>query len=84
MGDKIVHTKVTINHYYLNPESGYYEQIGNFEIGDYVRTVDGVGIIQSITILKEKPIVYNLHMEEGPNNYIVDGVVVHNQKTATY
>ena len=81
-------TEVTDNHLYYNPKAGNYKQIGDFNVGDEVLSINGIGIIKSMNVLidensseeKQKTIVYNLHMKSGPANYLVDGIIVHNIK----
>lgn len=84
----IVTTKVTENHLYYHLAEKKYKQIGEFIIGDKVRTINGVGTVKSKVELigatspeeDRNTVVYNLHMEEDPHNYLVNGVVVHNIK----
>ncbi len=73
-------TKVTSNHLYFSPESWKYKYIDDFSIGEKVQSIDGIWYIISKTRLDSQPIVYNLHMKNSPNNYLVNGVVVHNEK----
>lgn len=88
MNEKIVATEVTENHPYFDPLSKSYKQIREFKIGDVIKTIEGNGIIVGKEILidknssrkKQSTTVYNLMMAEGPNNYIVNGAVVHNDK----
>ncbi len=79
-GGKKKTTKVTSNHLYFSPESWKYKHIGEFVIGEKVQSIDGIGFIISKTKLNLQPTVYNLHMKNSPNNYLVNGVVVHNEK----
>ncbi|NQZ84353.1 MAG: hypothetical protein HRU03_01425 [Nanoarchaeales archaeon] len=73
-------TKVTANHLYLDLENKKYKQIRKFNIGDKLTSINGVGIIKSMNKLDLIAIVYNLHMKNKPNNYLVNGIVVHNEK----
>jgi hypothetical protein len=78
---------VTSNHPYFDPVSKTYKFIEEFKVGDAVRSIDGLGAIVSMdTIIDgtdtyEKTFidVYNLHMKQGPSNYLVDDIVVHNK-----
>lgn len=80
-------TKVTANHPYYDPVSNTYRPISEFQLGDAVRTTAGVGTIVSLEPSplsgaggEDPTIVYNLHMQAGPQNFVVNGVVVHNVK----
>ena len=85
---KLYETKVTDNHPYLDAVEGGYKQLGEFKIGDKIKTIDGDGIIVSKEVLIDvnspaemhNEVVYNLHMKEGPHNYVVNGAVVHNKE----
>jgi hypothetical protein len=80
-------TEVTANHPYLDPKTGEYKEIGSFEVGDTVQTINGEGVITNVDVLingedsktQTIPTLYDLHMGSGPANYLVDGVVVHNK-----
>lgn len=77
---------VTLNHPYFDPVENAYKQLDRFNVGDLVRTTLGTGRIVSMTSVidqstpakAQNSVVYNLHMAEGPNNFLVNGVVVHN------
>lgn len=73
-------TKVTANHLYFSPKDQEYKYIRDFQIGDQVQSIDGIGYIVAKTKLNLRPTVYNLHMRQSPNNYLVNGIVVHNAK----
>jgi intein/homing endonuclease len=73
-------TKVTANHLYFSPDKKEYQYIGEFSIGDKVTSIDGIGYVVSKKPISLAPTVYNLHMKNQPNNYLVNGVVVHNEK----
>ncbi len=73
-------TKVTANHLYFSPDVREYKNISDFNIGDTIQSIDGIGYIVSKTESVLRPTVYNLHMKNSPNNYLVNGVVVHNEK----
>ena len=85
---KIIYTKVTENHRYYNPIIKKYKQIGDFNLGDTVLSINGEGKIVSKEILinskstklEKHTRLYNLHLIDGPHNYIVNQVVVHNIK----
>ena len=87
INDKLYETKVTDNHPYFDAVARSYRKLRDFKIGDKVKTVDGEGIIvhKEVLINGDSPahmqneIVYNLHMIQGPSNYIVNGAVVHNK-----
>jgi hypothetical protein len=80
-------TLVTSNHPYFDSISHTYKDIGTFAIGDHVLLQDGQGtIVASEVVIDGTPLyetqtvdVYNLHMNQGPANYLVNGVVVHNK-----
>lgn len=84
---KIFYTKVTDNHPYLDVTNKKFKPLKDFKVGDKIKTIDGEGVIISKDALidsssppeMQKEIVYNLHMKEGPHNYIVNGAVVHNK-----
>lgn len=73
-------TQVTANHLYYSPDEDIYKEIKNFIYGERIRSIDGIGNVVSIMKLSDTPVVYNLHMVNKPNNYLVNGVVVHNEK----
>ena len=81
-------TNVTENHRYYDFNDKRYKSIGEFNIGDTVKTVNGAGVVKSQKVLIDKnssqedrnTITYNLHMKEAPYNYVVNGAVVHNVK----
>jgi len=88
VGDTDTRTEVTDNHLYFSPDENIYKPIGTFEIGESVLSFDGRGVIKSKTVLidgtssaiEQQTVVYNIHMSSGPANYLVDGIVVHNNK----
>ena len=72
---------VTTNHAFYDPIAKAYKQLKYFTIGDKLAyVVDGkittVDIV-SLTKLKDLETSYNLSLEY-PNNYLVDGIIVHN------
>jgi hypothetical protein len=81
-------TEVTSNHPYYDVSRKEYRAIGEFKVGDRVRTQDGEGVFESIEVVidgtekfeRTSATVYNLHMSEGPHNYLANGVVVHNKR----
>lgn len=73
-------TQVTANHLYYSPDEGIYKEIKDFRYGERIQSIDGIGYVVSILQLSDTPVVYNLHMANMPNNYLVNGVVVHNEK----
>jgi hypothetical protein len=75
-------TKVTANHLYFSVKSQSYLPIGNFNIGDEIQSINGIGKIISKNKIDMQAIVYNLHMKSAPNNYLVNDVVVHNEKAS--
>lgn len=85
---KLYETRVTNNHPYLDAVEMRYKQLREFKVGDNVRTIAGRGLIVGKEVLIDahsssemhNEIVYNLHMSEGPHNYIVNGAVVHNKE----
>ena len=81
----LTETEVTANHPYYDPDSSTYRPISTFAPGERVRTVSGVSTVLSLEpasrkIVASRPVVYNLHMESGPQNFVVNGAVVHNTK----
>jgi len=70
-------TRVTANHRYLNCE-GDWTPIGEFNLLDEVVWQDGPATITNVDVLDSRPVIYNLHMDEGPPTYLANGVVVHN------
>jgi len=85
--NKVICTKVTDNHPYFDPIGKKYRQLKDFKIGELIKTVEGNAEIAGKEIIidenspmeSRKEIVYNLHMMEGPHNYIANGAVVHNK-----
>lgn len=73
-------TKVTTNHLYFSPDENKYKEVGTFLDGDRIQTVNGIWTIVSRKVIDSVPVVYNLHMVAAPNNYLVNDVVVHNEK----
>ena len=79
-------SRVTLNHPYYDPVGKSYKELLDFKVGDLVRTETGTGRILSITsvidqtspIADHQTVVYNLHMAQGPSNFLVNGVLVHN------
>jgi len=86
----VTQTEVTSNHPYFDPSTGRYKFLYNFNEGDKVQTVNGIGTIISEKTLvdgsssqsQQSTVVYNLELYGDYHNYIVNGVVVHNYKTA--
>jgi len=77
---KNIFTKVTSNHLYYSYNEKRYKFISEFKINESVKSLYGIGKIVSKTKLNQTPVVYNLHMKNEPNNYLVNGIVVHNEK----
>jgi hypothetical protein len=73
-------TKVTDNHLYFSPDEKIYKEIKEFQYGERIQSIDGIGYVVGKIKLLSTPTVYNLHMVNAPNNYLVNGVVVHNEK----
>lgn len=78
-------TQVTANHPYFvqhHPSEDVMDvwtQIGDVPEGSRVKTSQGYGtVIESTEMDKVPDKVYNLHMSDGPHNYVVGGAVVHN------
>lgn len=86
-GDGMEHSiPVTGNHPVFDSNQNNYRSIESFSEGDGIRTQAGDVSIIRITKLDpttyfnaDSQIVYNLHMKEGPANYIANGVLVHNK-----
>ena len=69
--------KVTGNHpMFVNDE---WTEIGNAEVGDVVKTLNGEEKIYSIEIVNEKVRVYNLEVE-GNHNYFAENYLAHNKE----
>lgn len=74
-------TRVTANHLYLLEDGRTYRQIGEIDVGATLKFGGETATLVGKTELNERPdVVYNLHMADGPHNYIVHGAVVHNAK----
>ena len=81
----ITETKVTANHPYLDPVTAKFKEISLFNIGDSVKTQNGVATIHQTEILidgtdnqnQQFIDVYDLLMSEGPANYLIDKTVVY-------
>lgn len=76
---------VTTNHAFYSPTEEIYKQLHTFNIGDsllYYNTIENkfenVQII-NITKVPSFTIFYNLSLDQ-PNNYLAEGIVVHNDK----
>lgn len=74
---------VTLNHAMYSPKEKNYKQLKYFNLGDSLlyynetaKTFEEV-MIRNITELPDFAVVYNLALE-SPNNYLVEGIVVHN------
>ena len=74
---------VTLNHAMYSPKEKSYKQLRYFNLGDSLlyynetaKTFEEV-MIRNITELPDFAVVYNLALE-SPNNYLVEGIVVHN------
>ncbi|MBI2657332.1 hypothetical protein HYX08_01410 [Candidatus Woesearchaeota archaeon] len=84
---RLYETKVTENHPYLDAVEMKYRQLREFKVGDKVKVIEGEGLIvgKDVLIDGDSPasmhneVVYNLHMSQGPHNYVVNGAVVHNK-----
>jgi len=82
-------TKVTLNHPYYDPIADDYKQLRYFNSWDNVSLWEENWILLSFEILIDntsslelkQTVVHNLHMKEGPSNYFVDGILVHNITT---
>ncbi len=73
--------EVTSGHPFYNPETGKWQEIGNFKAGDYVMNKDNNRVrIESIEEIGNKETVYNLEVD-GNHNYFVtkDNILVHNK-----
>ncbi|NQZ84942.1 MAG: hypothetical protein HRU03_04445, partial [Nanoarchaeales archaeon] len=83
---ELVDTHVTMNHPYYDPIEKEYKKLRDFDIGAEIFVFNGTGFIVSrVDLINEKSsydkrqtVVYNLHMSDGPHNYFVDDVLVHN------
>jgi intein/homing endonuclease len=63
---------------YYSVTDDKYKQIREFNIGDKLKSLTNIRHIKFMS--KLDVVVYNLHLIEEPNNYIVNGIVVHNAK----
>ena len=73
---------VTENHLFYYPISGNYRMIGDIGIGEKVYSIYGNATVISKQVLTDffsEEIVYDIHIIEGPKNYFVNGVLVHNK-----
>jgi len=75
---------VTTNHLFYSPKDKKYRELKEFKVGDKVLVYKKDSFkelaISSITPQKHFPVEYNLELGDGPHNYLVDGIVVHNDK----
>ncbi len=76
---------VTSNHGCFDPDRDTYRPAGEFVIGDSLRTPEGDVAVLAIEEVSTEavfgdavPVVYNLHMQQGPANYVAGGLLVHN------
>lgn len=85
-GDDARVSHVTLNHPYLDPETGTYKQLRKFSPGDFLLSRSGQQPIISRDVLidggsskqDKETVVYNLWLKDGPASFLVDGIVVHN------
>ncbi len=89
-GNKLINLEVTVNHPFYNPINGEFKEIGEFKVGDKLKTIFGEGTIierkevinENSSSVKKLTIVYNLEMVGEPRNYVTNSFVVHNILTA--
>lgn len=85
-GNKLIILEVTKNHPFYDPVNKEFKQLWKFSMGDKLETIYGRGIIFGEKTLIDKTsstsekstIVYNLEISKGPQDYMPEGVVVHN------
>jgi hypothetical protein len=83
--------QVTPEHPFFDPQKGRYRPIGSFRVGDKVVMVsegdkfktEEVKIVSKKMLREKNTPVYNITVEKPFENYIAEGIIVHNKPPAT-